>query len=156
MSEGIEIEGLEQILARFRADLDLVLEPVTQAIGEVGRDRLSQAPAPRRAKQAFKSNHQRRGFFAKLKSGQIQVPYQRGGRGSQSLTRKWQIQQDAGPQRRLVNTARYAGLVQAKGRQSGYHAGHWPDDEQVSMAIESDGTAERLTVDAIERAYGAE
>jgi hypothetical protein len=155
MSSGIEAEGLEAILVTFRQDLDRVLEPVTQAIGEIGRDRLSQYPAPRRAPQAFRSAQQRRGFFAKLRSGQIQVPYQRGGRGSQSLGRKWQIVQQPGPNRVLRNTARYAGLVQGE-RNAAYHRGHWPDVQQVANEIDSDGTAERLTVNALQNAYGAE
>lgn len=155
MSGDIEVEGLEQLLATVRQDIDQVLEPVTQAIGEIGRDRLSQYPSPRRARQPFKTAQQRRGFFAKLKSGEIQVPYQRGGRKSQSLGRKWQIVQQPGPNRVLRNPARYAGLVQGE-RNAKYHAGHWPDVKQVATDIESDGTAERLTIDALNRAYGAE
>jgi hypothetical protein len=74
--------------------------------------------------QPFVSDRQRRGFFARLHSGEIQVPYRRGGRGSQTLGRRWTTTSTDGGMTGIVgNNASYARLVQDRDRQARYHKG---------------------------------
>lgn len=156
MSDPLVAEGVEEIVSALRRELDVVLAPVTQAIAVDGQNRLSNYPAARRAKQAFQTAKQRRGFFAKLRAGQIEVPYRRGGKRSETLGRKWQIVPANGPTRRLINPARYAALVHHGKKQAGYHKGTWPTDEATARDLENDGTVDRLVIQALRTAYGAE
>lgn len=66
--------------------------------------RTANYPDNRRVGQPFKSDKQRRWFFAALRKGQISVPYQRTG----TLGRGWRY--DAGASS-VVNTVPYAGQV---------------------------------------------
>lgn len=64
---------------------------------------------------------QRRGFFARLRSGAIQVPYRRGqSPGSQALGRRWAVSRNGNMSVTVGNNATYAALVQG-GSQTGYH-----------------------------------
>jgi hypothetical protein len=83
------------------------------------------------------SDKQRRGFFAKLRSGEIEVPYRRGSSpGSKKLKTKWTTTLENGGLRAVVgNDTSYAPLVQGPGTQTAYHAmTGWQTTEQVMDA----------------------
>lgn len=89
-------------------------------------------PAIPRAKDW--SAKQRRGFFAKLRSGEIEVPYRRGASsGSERLGSKWTTQSaNAGMTAIVGNNASYVRLVQDAENQTRYHKmTGWPTDDQV-------------------------
>lgn len=72
--------------------------------------------------QPFVSDRQRRGFFAKLNAGEIQVPYRRGfSPGSQRLGQSWNIRAISWHTVEVGNPATYGELVQSKDRQTRYH-----------------------------------
>lgn len=156
MSDEIEVEGLEELIVRFGVDLEPALGAAAVAIAAEAQDRIAPYPGASRKPQPFRSAKQRRGFFARLRSGAIQVPYRRGSSpGSQTLGRRWNIQ----PQRlgaTLQNTASYAGLVHGKAEQAKYHKGTWKTDEDVKESIERDGTAERVIEQAMKQALDIE
>ena len=66
---------------------------------------------------------QRRGFFAKLRSGEIEVPYRRGASpGSERLGAKWTTEARNNGMTVIVgNNASYARLVQDADKQTRYH-----------------------------------
>jgi hypothetical protein len=108
------------------------------------------SPYPRRryAPQPFVSDKGRRGFFAKMRSGEIEVPYQRGSSpGSQSLGRRWTTQaRDGGFTQVVGNNASYAPLVHEEASQTMYHKmTGWKTDEGV---VKSEGAEVERIVDA--------
>lgn len=91
-------------------------------------------PGERHAPQPFVSDAQRRGFFARLRSGEIQVPYVRGfAPTSEQLGQRWTVEErDGGLTQVIGNNASYARLVQGAGRQTYYHrVTGWKTDEQI-------------------------
>lgn len=80
-------------------------------------------PRVRRGKQPFKTLKQQHGFFAKLKKGEITVPYTRGSAvNSERLAQRWAISiRDNGLTGVIGNNASYAELVYSKGKQALYH-----------------------------------
>ena len=77
-------------------------------------------PVSRRPQSHLWSPKQRRGFFAALRSGKIEVPYIRGSSpSSQNLPQRWRVTVRA-QSAEISNNARYAGLVQGE-KQTGYH-----------------------------------
>lgn len=89
--------------------------------------------------QPFVSAKQRRAFFAKLRSGEISVPYQR----TNVLKQGWR---QSGPFA-VENTVRYADLVQGAGRQARYHAGNW--DTETEIAQESERSCVPVALEAV-------
>lgn len=80
------------------------------------------------------SAKQRRGFFAKLRSGEIEVPYRRAqSPGSERLGAKWTTQSaNAGMTAIVGNNASYVRLVQDAENQTRYHKlTGWPTDDSV-------------------------
>ena len=77
---------------------------------------------------------QRRGFFAKLRSGEIEAPYRRGASsGSERLGAKWTTEARNNGMTVIVgNNASYARLVQDADKQTAYHKlTGWITDDQV-------------------------
>ena len=87
------------------------------------------------------SDAERRAFWAKLKAGEIEVPYRRGlSPGSESLGKRWQVK-GSGTRHSLINNASYASLVQGR-KQIPYHkdTGHKTvqsvlNNEQNAMGV---------------------
>ena len=75
------------------------------------------------------SAKQRRGFFAKLRSGEIQVPYRR----TMQLQHKWTVEaRNSGMTVVVGNNAKYNRLVQDSENQTAYHKQTgWVTDDQV-------------------------
>lgn len=81
-----------------------------------------------------KRKKQIRGFFAKLNSGAIQVPYVRGSSsGSQRLGQRWTVEgRNNGMTQVVGNNAKYGQLVQSAVKQTRFHKiTNWITDEQV-------------------------
>jgi hypothetical protein len=80
-------------------------------------------PNPGLRGKSEKAAKMRRGFFAKLRSGEIEVPYRRGiSPGSETLGRRWTVTQSGdGMTVTIGNNASYAQLVQSADKQTQYH-----------------------------------
>ena len=150
----IEAKNLERWLKRVSVDLE---GPITDgAVGIAAAIQHVIAPYPpvSRRPQPFKSVRQRRGFFAALRRGRIEVPYRRGrSPGSETLGRRWNIRPlSFGAV--LENRARYAGLVHGKkGRQAAYHARTgWVREDQAKEQIFASGEANEIMAESITRA----
>ena len=93
-----------------------------QAAAEHVKGQVATYPRVRRGPQPFKTDKQRRGFFAKLKAGVIDVPYRRGiSPSSQRLDTKWFVSMLSDLRASIVNSATYASLVHDRTKQSRYH-----------------------------------
>ena len=94
MAEGLQIEGLKELIAAlqdFPGALQRAMKGGMRGGVEIVRSGLAAYP-PRRlgAKVTFSSDKQRKGFFAALRSGKIEVPYRRGvSPGSETLGKSW-------------------------------------------------------------------
>jgi len=126
------IRGLE----RVNRKLDRIAAPPRAALAEAatlvkGRA-ASYPPQPSGRKQPFTSDKQRRGFFAKLRAGEIEVPYRRGSSpGSKRLGAQWVVQL-MGQLARVVNAVGYGPLVQGM-RQTLFHGQTgWKNERQIS------------------------
>jgi hypothetical protein len=135
--------------------LERAMSAATKAAAAEGQDRIARYPRPRRRKVTFASDRQRRGFFARLRSGQIEVPYRRGSSpGSETLGRRWSIQPSGRFNHVLRNDASYAALVHGADDQAAYHAGNWKTDEGLADELRSDGTFEQICEQAFSAALG--
>ena len=125
-------EELERKLGRVAAG-----EWITAGLLAAGiyiKGKIAKYPPSRHAPQPFVSDKQRRGFFAKLAEGLIEVPYRRGqSPGSERLGQSWTAQaRDQGRTVVIGNDASYGRLVQDKDVQTGYHrVTGWPTAQDV-------------------------
>ena len=153
MSADVEVNGIDEAIALLQR-IEPALETALTGVAVEVQDRVSVYPPQRRKKMRFTSAKQRRGFFAKLRSGAIQVPYRRGSSpGSQTLGRKWRLVQEA-KRVRVRNTAKYAPLVLSSEKQAGYHRGNWKTDKDVAEQVVADGTAVRIIEQSLKQALG--
>ncbi len=152
----VRITGIEEIERAFDPSaVRRALQAATEAVAHEAEDRISPYPAQSHRPQPFVSDKQRRGFFARLRAGQIQVPYQRGGAGSETLGQRWNVYPAGTTGARLENNASYADLVHGAQTQTAYHAGTgWKTDEGVADEIEADGTAQRAAEQAVSKVLG--
>lgn len=138
MSLELRIDGADRVARMLAVPLQPAIESGAMGIAAALQDVLSAYPAQRSRPQPFVSDRQRRGFFAALREGRIQVPYRRGGRGSETLGRKWSIQSVAFGAR-LRNPARYARLVHGSPGQTRYHRqGGWKSEDDAQRAIQDE------------------
>lgn len=87
--------------------------------------------------KGFVSDRQRRAFFAKLRSGEIEVPYRRQG----TLGRRWTTKVSGFAQSIqgfVGNVTSYARYVQDEPKQAEIHKGRWPTVQGVVKADERD------------------
>lgn len=123
-------------MAGMEIDIRLTIGPVGEALGRLQRkagfNRGARAALlhlqsvvnvyPRHVSrpQPFENDKQRRGFFAKLNAGEIEVPYVRGlSPSSERLGQRWRTESMA-VGAKLTNNASYAGLVVGRS-QTRYH-----------------------------------
>lgn len=85
-----------------------------RAAGEYLHAQLVKAPPPRRGRAVFASDRQRRGFFARLRSGAIHVPYVRTGGG-------WTVDHDADALRTVVGTRKAGARYVWSDQQIAFH-----------------------------------
>lgn len=125
---AIKIEGLERLIGKV-SDLR-ELKPIKDGLKLAAihvKGAVSEYPPVKRPTRRqvygfqFFSTRQRRAFFAKLRAGEIEVPYIRGmSAGSESLGRKWTTKV-TGLQAEIGNNVSYGPLVQDREQQSLYH-----------------------------------
>ena len=100
-------------------------------------------------KMIFVSAKQRAFVIAAIRTGDIQVPYQRTGKIGETQKHVTTSGVD------VVVPAPYSDLVRTKGKQARYHEGTWPTTDEIAREIESDeaeliGTA--YVMDALRKA----
>ncbi|MBN2002806.1 MAG: hypothetical protein JXA21_05570 [Anaerolineae bacterium] len=135
MPVEIEVEGLAEAIDRFaqgNAQIGKALHRATYRSVQLLRKKLARYPRPSTGKAHFKSEKQRRFFFAALRKGQITVPYRRTG----TLGRKWTSRvtfNDADVAGFVGNNTPYGPYVQGFADQAQIHAGNWQTDQQVAQ-----------------------
>lgn len=130
MSAEIEIVGLEPLIRKLDSLGKMrTVKLVMKAAGLYVKGKVSVAPAVKRMTRAsvygepFKTERQRRFFFAAMRNGTIEVPYIRNSSpGSEAITKRWGIVVSPdGMEVTIGNNASYARLVHgADGEQSKY------------------------------------
>ena len=98
-----------------------------EAAGVEVKGELMRYPPRRYKKMEFKTDKQRRGFFARLRSGEIEVPYRRGlSPNSEKMNTRWlQKPRRNGLQIELSNTTSYGPLLQDDDTIAEYHEDTW-------------------------------
>lgn len=148
---GMDVEGLNEVVELLQTNLGPALRVVAQAIAGEAQDRIAPYPAASGKKQAFKTTKQRRGFFARLRSGAIRVPYQRRGAGG-GVAGGWQIQAQ-GDGAVLRNTRPEAAFVHAEKQATYFRGSDWKSTKGVAAEIQNDGTAGRMVTEAVQAAF---
>lgn len=122
----IQIEGLDRLLTKLDriSSLRVLAPPMAQSLSRLNSF-MDDYPPERKRSQPFKSDKQRRFFFAALRDGRIVVPYHRTG----LLGRTWQMRVQITAQQVigvLSNDTPYGPFVQAPPpTQAAYHQGNW-------------------------------
>ncbi|MCP4536248.1 MAG: hypothetical protein GY832_03805 [Chloroflexi bacterium] len=134
----VRIEGLKALIERIETieQLRHVLAALNAGALHIKEKIATYPPVPGRP-QPFVSPKQRRGFFAHLRSEDIEVPWRRGiSPGSQRMGARWTIKKSANGMRYSVgNNASYARLVQGPRLQTRYHATTgWQTTTQVAAS----------------------
>ena len=121
----VRIEGLKEVIGKI--DSLRKLKAVKDGLKAAGlhiKGKIAKYPRRKTVTIAqaggWASDRQRRGFFAKLRSGEIEVPYRRGqSPGSQDLGQRWTIaERDGGLTVIVGNNTDYGPFVQDKNRQT--------------------------------------
>jgi hypothetical protein len=146
MSLRIELQGVEKLNGKLRRLINLTAyRNGLKAAAVHVKGQIATYPKVRRGPQPFKTDKQRRGFFAKLKAGEIQVPYRRGiSPNSQRLDAKWFVSMLSDLRASIVNTATYARLVHDRTQQSRYH-------EETGWKTAQDVAEDPAVLSAVER-----
>lgn len=123
----IRIEGADKLIEKLKSleSMARVKQAIKDAAVEL-KGYIQEAPhhVPRPNPLIKLDDRVRRGFFAALKSGKIEVPYRRGASpGSEMLSKKgWTISTANQGWRAVVGTSvSYARLVQDSAKQTSYH-----------------------------------
>ncbi len=103
----------------------------TTVADEVVLPALHKYPPKSGKKMQWASDKQRRFFFAQLRAGAIQVPYQRTGDYGRSFEKQGISDGVA-----LVSGLAYAPYVRGPG-QAAYHKGNWTSLEELATSLES-------------------
>lgn len=147
MPIDLEVTGLDEVVALL-ARITPAIDVSMVAVAEEARDRIAPYPGQTHKRQAFKTAKQRRGFFAKLRKGQITVPYRRGN----DVLNRWSQPVRQGNRVLLRNTSPHAIWVHSATGQAKYHKGNWKTDKGIAEQVVSDGTAERIVEQAVQHA----
>lgn len=152
MSYTIEVRGLEQVQAKLSIPLAVVLQPAFLAIGNEVKAAIGVYPGPVRYPIQWKSERQRRYFFAQRQGA---LPYVRSSDAeSQRLGPSWAVELQ--PFGVIVGTrVTYAPFVQDAERQQPFHRNTgWKTDEQAVTETVESGVIPRIIGDAVMGAYG--
>lgn len=146
MANRVQVLGLDELLRKLGG---FGLNAVRPAIAEIAthiKSVIATYPPQRPGrKQPFKTDKQRRFFFAALREGRIEVPYRRGqSPGSEAMGRRWTIQfRDNGLTAIVGNNASYVHVVHDSEEQSHFHQqGGWKTDRQI--ATQESRNAQRI------------
>ncbi len=101
----------------------------------------------RRPQAPYWTAKQRRGFFAKLASGEIEVPYIRGqNKNSEKLGQSWTTEaRNNGLQQIIGTAASYARLVRSAEKQTQYHKKTGYKTDKTIMAEQSEKSIKTIT-----------
>ena len=147
---SLSLRGDVELLAKLESLKQLrELRGTLLLVGAHVAGEMEKYPAASHRPQPFKTEKQRRGFFAKLRSGEIQVPYRRGqSPGSRNLKQQWNVTAASDTRVVISNPTPYGPLVQSAESQAYYHKQTgWPTDESVLKAEE--GTVVKFFNDAL-------
>lgn len=129
----ITLDGWEELVAAIGriAAIEAMRPAMGDSLDKVWGDlaRYPEPPTPGTF-AGFKSEKQRRWFFAALREGLIEVPYRRTG----MLGRSWTMRIDStvdGIEGRVGTNIVYAPWVQDKDRQAAIHQGRWQTAQDV-------------------------
>lgn len=133
----VEILGLDQLTAAIGLlAAGLVLRETMEVATELVRTELAVYPPPPAGyRMVWRSDKQRRFFFAALRAGRIEVPYRRTG----TLGRRWTTRVRAvgnDLHGEVGNVTVYGPWVQADTAQAAVHRGRWRTDEMVARQTE--------------------
>ena len=129
----INTSPVYQLLDRLRQMKGAKLGLAVAALHLKGKMAKYPAHTPR-PQAPYWSAKQRRGFFALLKKGEIEVPYRRGmSSKSQKLGQSWTNEARNGGLTQVIGTAvHYAPRVQSAAKQTQYHkVTGWKTEKQV-------------------------
>lgn len=152
MSYVIEVRGLDRVEQRLGVPLEPVLRPAFLAIGQEIKARIGIYPGPVEYPIRWKSEKQRRWYFAHRRGN---LPYVRQTDSeSQRLGPSWAVSML--PFGAVVGTrVTYAPFVQDAERQQPFHRDTgWRTDREVVEEVVESGVVERACGMAIEAAYG--
>jgi hypothetical protein len=160
---SISLQGYEALVRKLTtlAQLKSMAAAVNAAAVHVKRKiatypaRVLGMPNPNLYGNSAKAAKMRRGFFARLREGKIDVPYRRGASpGSKTLGKKWNISTaNAGLTATVGNNVSYGPLVQSDAKQTAYHAAvGWKTVEEV--AEDERETVTDLLAQELERIVG--
>jgi len=133
MELSIQVKGVDRLVSKFgRLATFTNLRPaMSDSLNKVWNE-LARYPKPpeQGAFTGFKSEKQRRWFFAALREGLIEVPYRRTG----TLGRSWTMRVSStvdGIEGRVGTNVVYAPWVQDRDRQAVIHQGRWQTAQDV-------------------------
>jgi len=130
MSYGVTIEGIDDLLRRLDkvADGSKALRDGMLRSADYVKGKLKVYPKASGKPQPFKTDNSRRWFFANLRDGKINVPYER----TRTLMDKWASEVSGdGLTAKIGNNTPYAQIVQGRDKQSPYHSGTWQTAEDT-------------------------
>lgn len=136
---------LSDLIAKLNGltDADLTRDIAERVATEAVQPELAKEPfRTAHPKVIFTSAKQRAFVMAAIRTGDIQVPYQR--TGNIGISEKHATSNGID----VVVPAEYSDLVRTKGKQARYHADLWSTDEDIAEKIESD-TAELIGTAAV-------
>lgn len=128
---SVTITGLDKLNHKLRHMVSAAgLRPAIAEAAAYVKSEAATYPPTRTQGQPFKTDKQRRYFFAALRSGEIQVPYRRAGAGG-GLAGDWTVVfTDGGA---IVGNAKsYGPYVMGTRHQSAYHNGNWKTEERIA------------------------
>jgi len=120
---NVKVDGLEKVARLLGTRLAPAIRAGAVGIAQAIQHETAPYPSPRPRKQVFASEKQRRGFFARLHSGAIHVPYRRTG----DVAAGWKITTQE-MSAILSNAAPGAVFVHGSPPdvpQAAYHKGNW-------------------------------
>ena len=156
----IEIKGLDEAVKKLETMAQLrKVHAGIRAAGMYVKGKIAKYPARKhisiQSLGGWKSDKQRKWFFANLRAGTIDVPYRRGiSPGSQALGRKWTSKYNKAKFETVVgNTASYARLVQGDKQTEMMKRIGWKTTETV--AEKEVKRVQEYVFEAVRRSIGA-
>jgi hypothetical protein len=142
----IHVDVSEAIRA-LRVDLRPAFGRVTRAIGERIRQRISTRPGPARHPVIWKSEEQRKAYFARRRDRKLPPEFDRDADPmSLHLPASWRVRQRGNFNAQAYTGIWYAHFVQQKKAQQPFHrATGWTTDQQVVDEVARSGDVERIT-----------
>lgn len=137
---SVTIEGLDELLKRL--DILRPLKDGMKAASIYFVKKVKKYPKASGRPQPFKSDKSRRWFFANLREGKINVPYER----TMALRNRWTYSvSENGEQSVIGNNTPYAEYVQGREDQAAYHKGTWETAEDT-LDAEKDNLTEYIAI----------